>query len=71
MTAIRAFSLFAAADSTLLLLNSLFLHFTPHSTMVYRDMPLMIPLLATGYLLAIYGLLILAQRSGVWRRPEG
>lgn len=38
--------------------------------MGYRDMPLMIPLLATGYLLAVYVLLILAQRAGAWRRPE-
>ncbi|WP_218616970.1 hypothetical protein [[Phormidium ambiguum] IAM M-71] len=39
--------------------------------MVYRDMPLMIPFLATGYLLAIYLLLIVAQRSRAWRRPQG
>ena len=40
-----------------------------NSIMIYRDMPLMIPLLASGYLLAIYALLILAQRSRAWRRP--
>lgn len=31
--------------------------------MVYNDMPVIIPLLATGYLLTIYLLLILAQRT--------
>lgn len=46
-----------------------FPRFTRNSIMVYHDMPLMIPFLATGYLLAIYALLILAQRSREWRRP--
>ncbi len=32
-------------------------------TMTYNDMPVIIPLLATGYLLTIYLLLILAQRT--------
>ena len=31
--------------------------------MVYSDMPVIIPLLATGYLLTIYLLLTLAQRT--------
>ena len=31
--------------------------------MAYADMPVIIPLLATGYLLTIYFLLILAQRT--------
>lgn len=31
--------------------------------MAYNDMPVIIPLLATGYLLTIYLLLILAQRT--------
>lgn len=31
--------------------------------MIYMDMPVIIPVLATGYLLAIYLLLILAQRT--------
>ncbi|MCA1992839.1 MAG: hypothetical protein LDL41_12515 [Coleofasciculus sp. S288] len=31
--------------------------------MIYNDMPVIIPLLATGYLLTIYLLLILAQRT--------
>lgn len=31
--------------------------------MIYMDMPVIIPLLATGYLLAIYLLLTLAQRT--------
>lgn len=31
--------------------------------MFYRDIPLIIPILATGYLLAIYLLLVLAQRN--------
>ncbi len=31
-------------------------------TMTYVDMPLIIPILATGYLLTIYLLLVLAQR---------
>jgi len=31
--------------------------------MTYSDMPVIIPLLATGYLLTIYLLLILAQRT--------
>ncbi len=31
--------------------------------MTYNDMPVIIPLLATGYLLTIYLLLILAQRT--------
>lgn len=31
--------------------------------MIYNDMPVIIPLLATGYLLAIYLLLMLAQRA--------
>ena len=31
--------------------------------MIYMDMPVIIPVLATGYLLTIYLLLILAQRT--------
>lgn len=31
--------------------------------MIYNDMPVIIPLLATGYLLAIYLLLMVAQRT--------
>ncbi|WP_277877655.1 MULTISPECIES: hypothetical protein [Cyanophyceae] len=31
--------------------------------MTYNDMPLIIPFLATGYLLTVYLLLILAQRT--------
>ncbi|HEY9649662.1 MAG TPA: hypothetical protein V6C95_03295, partial [Coleofasciculaceae cyanobacterium] len=31
--------------------------------MIYNDMPVIIPLLATGYLLTIYLLLTLAQRT--------
>ncbi|MCL1465965.1 hypothetical protein LAY41_16370 [Argonema galeatum A003/A1] len=71
MTAVRATGLLVPADKKLLVSNFTFLRFTPKCIMVYRDMPLMIPLIATGYLLAIYVLLILAQRSGAWRRPEG
>ena len=33
------------------------------------DIPIMIPFLATGYLLAIYVVLILVQRSNQLRRP--
>lgn len=35
----------------------------PVLTMIYSDMPVIIPLLATGYLLTIYLLLTLAQRT--------
>ncbi|MFM9265721.1 hypothetical protein [Tychonema sp. BBK16] len=44
--------------------------------MIYRDIPLIIPILATGYVMTIYLLLILAQRSAKitrlngWRFPE-
>ncbi len=38
--------------------------------MTYANMPLIIPILATGYLLAIYLLLMLARRFGIWQRPE-
>jgi len=31
--------------------------------MIYRDIPLIIPILAAGYVMTIYVLLILAQRS--------
>jgi hypothetical protein len=31
--------------------------------MIYRDMPVFIPLLATGYVLMVYLLLMLAQRA--------
>ncbi|KAM3091673.1 hypothetical protein ACKFKG_24990 [Phormidesmis sp. 146-35] len=31
--------------------------------MVYRDIPLIIPVLAAGYLLIVYGLLGLARRN--------
>ncbi|MGV0024682.1 hypothetical protein [Phormidesmis priestleyi] len=41
--------------------------------MVYRDIPLIIPILAAGYLLIVYGLLGLARRSsaGVSRSSQG
>lgn len=45
--------------------------FTSGRTMTHTEIPLIIPVLATGYLLAIYLLLTLARRSGSWRRPEG
>ncbi|MEK0179611.1 MAG: hypothetical protein P2A85_12890 [Microcoleus anatoxicus] len=44
--------------------------------MIYRDIPLIIPILATGYVMTIYLLLMLAERSakitrlGGWRLPE-
>ncbi len=44
--------------------------------MIYHDIPVIIPILATGYVLTIYLLLILAERSakmtrlGEWRIPE-
>lgn len=44
--------------------------------MIYRDIPIIIPILATGYVLTIYLLLILAERSakmqrlGSWRLRE-
>ena len=41
----------------------LLLHPTAAHTMIYSDMPLIIPILATGYLLTIYLLLVLAQRN--------
>jgi hypothetical protein len=44
-------------------LYSNFPFLTCGSTMTYTDMPLIIPLLATGYLLTIYLLLSLAQRT--------
>ena|GEM_PF-6474998 len=71
ITAVRATGLLVLADKKLLVSNFTFSHSTPKCIMIYRDMPLMIPFIATGYLLAIYVLLILAQRSGAWRRPEG
>jgi hypothetical protein len=33
------------------------------NTMMYGDMPMIIPLLATGYLLTVYLLIILAQKK--------
>jgi len=36
-----------------------------HKTMTYGNMPLIIPILATGYLLTIYLLLGLAQRNAL------
>lgn len=39
-------------------------------TMTYIDIPLIIPVLATGYLLMVYLLLILAQRSAKGGRQE-
>ena len=38
--------------------------------MTYIDIPLIIPVLATGYLLMVYLLLILAQRSAKGGRQE-
>lgn len=44
--------------------------------MIYRDIPLIIPILAAGYVMTIYLLLILAERSakitrlGGWPLPE-
>ncbi len=39
--------------------------------MTYRDIPLLIPALATVYLLTVYVVLALVQRSRTWRRPQG
>jgi hypothetical protein len=39
--------------------------------MTYHDMPLIIPVLAAGYLLTIYLLLKLAERAQAWRHPQG
>jgi hypothetical protein len=37
--------------------------FAPHRLMIYRDIPMIIVLLATGYLMTVYLLLMLAERS--------
>lgn len=38
--------------------------------MIYHDIPVIIPILATGYVLTIYLLLILAERSAKMSRVE-
>ncbi|AFY65414.1 hypothetical protein GEI7407_0916 [Geitlerinema sp. PCC 7407] len=43
----------------------------PDLAMTYRDIPLLIPALATVYLLTVYVLLALVQRARTWRRPQG
>ncbi len=39
--------------------------------MTDHNLPLIIPILATGYLLMIYLLLMLAERAQAWRHPQG
>lgn len=44
-------------------LNFIFLYLIAGYTMTYGNMPLIIPFLATGYLLTVYLLLVLAERN--------
>lgn len=42
--------------------NKALLYLATRGTMIYGNVPMTIPILATGYLLTIYLLLVLAQR---------